>query len=177
MLFFLTLFPFFPLLIPFFSPPYSLFFPPLFFIFTRLNLKNKKKLQNGGDSEARKNYLQKPFPPPSFIPFSTLFSTLFSILSPTFFFFPDSPFWGFYPFLPLIYFLLLFSPFFKEYFPSISGESLPGDSELLDGPPEAPKRESWMTELPPERKVHWFPQTLLTPFKFVLFFLLSPFKF
>ncbi|KAF3339972.1 Protein HLJ1 [Carex littledalei] len=34
----------------------------------------------------------------------------------------------------------------------IQGISMEGDEELLAGPKEAPKREEWMTTLPPERK-------------------------
>lgn len=39
-----------------------------------------------------------------------------------------------------------------------------GDEELLAGPKEAPKREEWMTTLPPERKVilFYFPLFLMT---------------
>lgn len=38
-----------------------------------------------------------------------------------------------------------------------AGISMEGDEELLAGPKEeAPKREEWMTTLPPERKVILF---------------------
>ena len=38
----------------------------------------------------------------------------------------------------------------------LAGVSLAGDDELLAGPKEsqAPKRDEWMTTLPPERKVN-----------------------
>lgn len=38
----------------------------------------------------------------------------------------------------------------------LAGISLEGDEELLAVVKEAPKRDEWMTKLPPERKVRAF---------------------